>query len=126
LLDDQVPTGVDDVACLARPRWLEMSPPRCRRCLWASASVSSRYVQIDSSGEKELAFAQLLEGNFFGGVVLVADLADDLLDQILQRHQPGRPAVFIDDDGHVDPARLQVGQQIIGFFRLRHEQRRPQ
>ena len=35
------------------------------------------------------------------GVVLVLDLADDLFEDILQRHQPHQRAVFVDDQGEV-------------------------
>ena len=35
-------------------------------------------------------------------VVLVLDLADDLLDQVLDGDEAGRPAVLVEDDGDVD------------------------
>ena len=38
-------------------------------------------------------------------VVLVDDLADQLLDAVLQGDQPGGAAVLVDDDGHVELAR---------------------
>src|SRR5690554_1494345 len=38
-----------------------------------------------------------------GLVLLVADLADDLLDDVLQGHDPVRAAVLVDDDGELDP-----------------------
>ena len=38
-------------------------------------------------------------------VELVDDLADELLDEVLERHDAGRAAVLVDDDGEVELAR---------------------
>ena len=45
-------------------------------------------------------------------VVLILDVADQLLDQVLQRHDAGRAAVFVDHDGQVGavPAHLRQGR----------------
>ena len=44
-------------------------------------------------------------------VVLVANLADDLLEQILDRHEAGRPAVLVDDDRALRLLPLELLQQ---------------
>ena len=41
-------------------------------------------------------------------VILVVDLADNLLQDVLQRDQSARAAILIDDDGHVDVVLLEV------------------
>ena len=48
-----------------------------------------------------------------GRVVLVLDLADDLLEDVLQRHQPLQRAVFVDHQGEVGCARLQEGVELV-------------
>ena len=57
-------------------------------------------------------------------VVLVADLADDLLEQVLERHQPGRPAVLVDHDRHLHLAALEFLQELGHALGLGHEHRR--
>lgn len=56
-------------------------------------------------------------------VVLVAHLADEFLDDVLQGHDPGRTAVLVDDDGDGLLA-AQPGQERLHGQRLRDEQRR--
>src|SRR6266567_7311646 len=41
-------------------------------------------------------------------VVLVCDLANDLLQDVLDRHQSGRAAILVDHDGHVRPPGLHL------------------
>ena len=51
-------------------------------------------------------------------VVFVADLADDLFDEILERDEPCRAAVFVHDDGALDALVLELAQQLadeLGF-----------
>ena len=57
-------------------------------------------------------------------VVLVLDLADDLLQHVLDGHDARRAAVLVDDDGHVDAVCPHVGQQLVDSLRLRHEEGR--
>ena len=59
-------------------------------------------------------------------VVLVLDLADDLLDQVLDRDETGRAAVLVEHDRQVDLAPLELVQQVVDGHRLGHEDRRPQ
>ena len=58
-------------------------------------------------------------------VVLVADLADDLLEQILEVTRPGGAAVLVDDDGHLHLLALEFLQQLRHALGLRHERGRP-
>ena len=58
-------------------------------------------------------------------VVLVVDVADDLLDDVLERDESGDTAVLVDDDGHVIAARAEFAQQHVEAFALGHEHRRP-
>ena len=57
-------------------------------------------------------------------VVLVGDLPDQLLEQILEGHQPGRAAVLVDDDGDVQLLGLEFLQQRVRALGFRHEIRR--
>ena len=46
-------------------------------------------------------------------VVLVLDLADDLLEQVLDRHEAGRAAVLVEHDRDVDLAALELVQEVV-------------
>ena len=59
-------------------------------------------------------------------VVLVLDLADDLLEQVLDRDQAGGAAVLVEHDRDVDLAPLELVEQVVDRHRLGHEDRRPQ
>ena len=59
-------------------------------------------------------------------VVLVLDLADDLLEQVLDGHQAGRPAVLVEHDRDVDLAALEFVEQVVDAHRLGHEDGRPE
>ena len=59
-------------------------------------------------------------------VVLVADLADDLLEQVLDRHQARGAAVLVDDDRALNLLALELLQQLGDTLGLGHEVRRPQ
>ena len=41
-------------------------------------------------------------------ILLVVDLADNLLDEVLQRHDPGRAAVLVNDDGDLQAGLAQL------------------
>src|SRR4026207_2124209 len=66
-----------------------------------------------------------LDHRFGLDVVLVANLTDDLLEQILNRHQTGRTGVFVDDDGDPDMLALKLLEHLGDPFRLGDEGRRP-
>ena len=69
--------------------------------------------------------AQLLDQRLLD-VVLVLDLADDLLEEVLDRDQARRPAVLVEHDRDVDLAPLELVQQVVDRHRLRDEDRRPE
>src|SRR5216684_90580 len=58
-------------------------------------------------------------------VVLVADLADDLLEEILDRHEPSRAAVFVHHDRHLRLLTLKLLQELRHALALRYDGRRP-
>jgi len=55
-------------------------------------------------------------------LVLVDDLADDLLNDVLDGHQARRAAVFVQHDGHVNLVDLKLAEQFVERFGFRHEQ----
>ena len=59
-------------------------------------------------------------------VVLVLDLADDLLEEVLDGDQAGRPAVLVEHDRDVDLAPLELVEQVVDAHRLGHEDGRPE
>ena len=59
------------------------------------------------------------------GVVLVGDLAHDLLEQVLERDETGGAAVLVEDDRHVELLRAHLAQQLGHPLLLGHEHRWP-
>ena len=59
-----------------------------------------------------------------GDVELVLDLADDLLEQVLERADPGHAAVLVDDDREVVARPPELLQQRGEILRLRDDVRR--
>jgi hypothetical protein len=57
-------------------------------------------------------------------VVLVVDLADDLLEDVLERDDASGAPVLVDDDGEVAADPPQLGQEVGEVARLRHDERR--
>ena len=55
------------------------------------------------------------------GFVLIVDLADDLLEHVLDRDQAGGAAIFVNDHRHVDSVFLEVGQQLAYGLRFRND-----
>ena len=53
-------------------------------------------------------------------VVLVVDFADDLLDDVLDRHQAVGAAIFVDHERQMDARRLHLRQQVDRRHRRRH------
>src|SRR6185437_6990996 len=66
---------------------------------------------------------ELADQRRIGRVVLVLDLADHGLQQVLDGDEAVGAAIFIDDDRHVDAARLHLLQQVADRHGGRHEQR---
>ncbi len=53
--------------------------------------------------------------------MLVADVADDLLEQIFDGDQAGDAAVLVDDDAHVLFFALHLAQQLVAALGFRYE-----
>jgi hypothetical protein len=73
---------------------------------------------------REFAWPFLANGLIFLDVVFIVDLADDLLDDILDGDQPADAAVFIDDDGDVVMVAAKLLQQHVEPLAFRHEHHR--
>ena len=58
-------------------------------------------------------------------VVLVLDVADDLLDQVLDGDQAGGPAVLVDHDRDVAAGEAHLGEHLVHPLRLGHVGRGP-
>ena len=108
----------------SRWRWTKPAtlPSSTSSLTWsASATSSSRQAAV----RQDFAFADSFEERFFG-VVFVLNLADDLFEDVLDRDDPGRAPVFVDDDREMHAATLQFVQQIVDPLRFRHDVGRPQ
>ena len=57
--------------------------------------------------------------------MLVLDLADDLLDHVLDRDEAFGAAELVDDDGEVDPLGAHPREQVEHAHRFGHVERRP-
>ena len=57
-------------------------------------------------------------------VVLVLDVADDLLQHVLDRDEAGHAAVLVDDDRDVVAVRAEIAQEDVQSLRFGHEHRR--
>ena len=57
-------------------------------------------------------------------VMLVLDVADDHLDDVLDRHEAVGAAIFVDDERQMGARRLHADQEIERRHRARHEQHR--
>ncbi len=57
--------------------------------------------------------------------MFVADLADDLLENVLARDQPRRAPELVDDDRDVRRRSLKIAELVVERLRLRHKRRRP-
>ena len=88
------------------------------------AQPLGQLVDVQPGAHPQRAVRQLLDQ---GGlhVVLVGDLADDLLEHVLDGDQSGRAAVLVDDDRDVGLLRLHLAQQLVDRLALGHEDRRP-
>ena len=70
---------------------------------------------------EHLAFRGLLDLRRFA-IELVLNLADELLENVLERHQSRRTAVFVDDNRHVHALLLKLSLQVFYRHRLGNEQ----
>ena len=74
-------------------------------------------------GDTYPAVGQPFHRRTLGHVVLVGDLPDDLLQDVLDRDQPGCTAVLVHHDRDVRARRLHLPQQVVDRLGLRHERR---
>ena len=72
----------------------------------------------------EVLVAQVFHRRDLVGVVLVGDLADDLLEHVLDGDQARDRAVFVDQQRHVVAVALHLAQQRVQRLGVRHEHRR--
>ena len=82
-------------------------------------------IDADMRADQVLARAQLADGAL-PLVVLVADVAHDLLEDVLDRHDAHGPAVLVDDHGHRLAALLHLQQQIVGGLAGGHVEELPE
>src|SRR5262249_18922374 len=75
------------------------------------AEAIAELVEADLGAEHVRAVA-LVHDRLALDVILVADLADDLLQQIFDRDEARRAAVLVHDDGHLDLPALELLQQL--------------
>src|SRR5438552_1268121 len=113
MLDDDPYAAVDEA--LARPRHspeqLVHQPPDRRHVLHVEVDAESLGQLIDwhAAGDPQ-APGTLLSNLRLLDIVLVADLADDLLENVFDSDQARRAAVFVAHDRNMGPARLKVAK----------------
>src|ERR1700722_18179134 len=114
-----------------RPTWVTRKPPNVSTSSPASpVTHSSPMTERTSAGPAPRTANEgisLLPAprRRFVAAVLVVDLADDLLDNILDRDQPVGPAIFVDDQRQMDARGLHLREQIDPPHRRGHEQQFP-
>ncbi len=77
--------------------------------------------QRDTTLDGEVSVVMAQQRLHFVDVVFILNLADDLLENVFQRHEARGAAELIHDDREVAAAALKVAQLAIEAFRLRHE-----
>ena len=109
------------------PRWLRRNPPTVSKPFALDRHVQAirNFVDVGRAAEHERPVA-FLDDRLGFDVVLVANLAEDLFDEILERHEAGGAAVFVDDDGALNALMLELAQQLADELGLGHEMRGPQ
>ncbi len=92
--------------------------------LVARAEILIELLEARDREHDELPFGLALDRLILLDVVLVVDVADDLLDDVLERDESGNTAILVDHDSHVIAARAEFLQQHVEPFALWHEYRR--
>ena len=80
-------------------------------------------VRSHQSGQRPAA-VRLAPGRLLARVVLVADFADDLLDEVLERDEAVDVAELVDDERHLQAARAQRVEQVVELEAGRDQHRR--
>ena len=110
-----------------RPSVLKIMPPivstysPCSPAVKSSPIILRDLVDLGLAVDDEDAVAGLRDQRLLL-VVLVLDVADDHLDDVLQRDQAVGAAIFVDDQRHLRAGRLHARHQVGGQHRGRHEQ----
>ena len=78
-----------------------------------------------AAGQLVTAVAQLADVFLLWGVVFVFNIADDFFDNVLDGHQTGRAAVFVNGNGDMIFARAEFLEQLHHDFGFRHEEGGP-
>ena len=109
----------------ARPRWPNTKPAT----VWKSSVVELGAELLVEVVDRERAVdpdRRLVEplDRLVGEVELVLDVADDLLEHVLERDDPRRRAVLVDDDRHVLVRLPELREQGAEVLRLGHDVRR--
>jgi len=81
------------------------------------------FVQLSDgdTGVNETAAIRMRDDGIDFNVMLVLDLANDLLDQVLHSHDPLHSSVFIDDDAHMGLCVLQHAYGVVHLCGVRDE-----
>ena len=56
-------------------------------------------------------------------LIFLVDIAHDLLDQVLDRHDTGESAILVHQDRHMMPCLLHAAEQLVRILCLRHKKR---
>ena len=86
------------------------------------AGVAGNLVGPPRAGHEPLAARKRDDARLLP-VVLIADLTDELLDEVLERHDAGGAAVLVDDDGEGGARSPKLAQQRVELRGLRHDKR---
>src|SRR5262249_34425610 len=82
--------------------------------------VGRKIVHGDGGVGEQPAVAQILDGGFFG-VVFVADVADDHLEDVFEGDDPAYAAELVDHDRHVEAPRSHFAQHARDALRFGYE-----
>ena len=106
------------------PRCLAIRPPIESTSSSSTCEAEQLVEVVDRVARRDphLAAVEVLDLDLLR-VVLVGDLADDLLEQVLDRDQAGSAAVLVDDDGDVLAPRLHLAHQVVDRLGVRHPER---
>ena len=101
---------------------LPISPPTVSTSSSSSVDVEQlgEVVDVQRGRHPQPAVAEVLDLGRLA-VVLVGDLADDLLEDVLDGDQARGAAVLVDDDGEVGLVALHLAQQVVDRLALGHE-----
>ena len=108
-----------------RPRRWASRPPTVSTSSTSNSTPAGLLEVLDGQarGDPPRGLVEVLQRAVLGGVVLVGDLPDDLLDEVLDGHQTRGAAVLVDDERHVVAVALHVAQQGVGPLGVGHEVR---